>query len=97
MPDVRASRHLRVIEEPCAPAYILPNAQLNEPGIKDMATLLHDFGGDAWDIVRLDDGRLAARRRNGQTRPNDPFAVFASTPEEMHALLSSALRLSDGA
>jgi hypothetical protein len=69
---------------------ILPTASFDDPGVNDMAALLRDFGGDLWDIVRQDDGRLGARPRNGQARPGCPFILFADTPAEMRELLSGA-------
>jgi len=94
MHDGLASCHLQIVPiypEPGGSGDdVLPNAPGDEPGVRDMAMLLHDFGGDAWDIVWLDDGQLAARRRHGLSRPDGPYTVFASTAAEMHTLLSFA-------
>jgi hypothetical protein len=63
---------------------------VHETTSAELASLLGDFGGDDWDIVWLEDGRLGGRPRNGNPRPAGPFVLVADTPAQMRNLLESA-------
>ena len=76
--------------QPQAPPAVDLLPAVHETASAELASLLRDFGGDDWDIVWLEHGRLGARPRNGNPRPAGPFVLVADTPAQMRNLLESA-------
>jgi hypothetical protein len=76
--------------QPQALPAVDPLPAVHETTSAELASLLRDFGGDDWDIVWLENGRLGARPRNGNPRPAGPFVLVADAPAQVRNLLESA-------